>query len=220
MEVDVSIDVDEDDSGAVRVAVALDEQARRRVGDLSGQLMVEDLEAAGWTLEPPTDRPDGETVVTAEKPFAASAELGPIMEELAGAGGPFRNFTLERQTGALTTTYTLEGEVDLSAGVEGFGDDDLRQRLQGSGFGLDRQSLERETGTPLEQLFDVRVTADLPGGGAEWQAPVGEVTVVEATSRQLHGERVAWFSVGAVSVLALVVIVLGRALRRRGRGAP
>ncbi|MBW3644567.1 MAG: hypothetical protein KY441_03600, partial [Actinobacteria bacterium] len=101
------------------------------------------------------------------------------------------------------------------AGVEGFGDEDLRQRLQGSGFGLDRQSLERETGTSLEQLFDVRVTADLPGGGAKFAAPVGERTVVEATSRQLHGERVAWFTMAAVSILALLALVLAGARRQR-----
>ncbi|MBW3546561.1 MAG: hypothetical protein KY452_00270 [Actinobacteria bacterium] len=215
IEVDVGVDVDEDGSGAVRVAVAFDEEALRRVEDLSEQLVLDDLEAAGWTVEPPTEQPDGGTVVAAEKPFTTATELAQVMEELAGAGGPFRNFTVARETGVLTTTYTLEGEVDLTAGVEGFGDDDLHQRLQGSGFGLDRASLERETGTPLEQLFDVRMIADLPGGGAEFRAPVGERTVVEATSRQLHAERVAWFSVAAVATLALVVIVARRALARR-----
>ncbi len=215
IQVHVGVDVDGDGSGAVRVAVTFDEEALRRVDDLSEQLVVDDLEAAGWTVEQPTEGPDGTTVVAAEKPFATTAELGQVVEELGGAGGPFRNFTVERQTGVLTSTYTLEGEVDLTAGVEGFGDEDLRQRLQGSGFGLDRQSLERETGTSLEQLFDIRVTADLPGGGAKFAAPVGERTVVEATSRQLHGERVAWFTMAAVSILALLALVLAGARRQR-----
>ena len=217
IQVDVGVDVDVDGSGGVRVAVAFDEEALRQVDDLSGQLVLDDLEAAGWTVEPPTEQPDGGTVVAAGKPFATASELAQVMEELGGAGGPFRNFTVARETGVLTTTYTLEGEVDLTAGVEGFSDEDLRQRLQGSGFGLDRASLERETGTPLEQLFDVWVTADLPSGGAEFRAPVGERTIVEATSRQLHAERVVWFSVAAVSVLALVVIVLLRARNRPRR---
>ena len=215
IQVDVGVDVDDDGSGAVRVAVTFDEEALRRVDDLSEQLVLDDLEAAGWTVEPPTERPGGGTVVAAEKPFTAATELAQVMEELAGAGGPFRNFTVARETGLVTATYTLEGEVDLTAGVEGFSDEDLRQRLQGSGFGLDRASLERETGTPLEQLFDVRVTADLPGGGAELRAPVGERTLVEVTSRQLQAERVAWFSVAAVSALTLVAILVLRTVRRR-----
>ena len=215
IQVDVGVDVDDDGSGSVRVAVAFDEESLRRIDDLSEQLVVDDLEAAGWIVEQPVEQPDGTTVVAAEKPFATTAELALVVEELGGAGGPFRNFTVERQTGILATTYTLKGEVDLTAGVEGFGDEDLRQRLQGSGFGLDRESLEREAGTPLEQLFDVQVTADLPGGGAEFEAPVGERTVVQATSRQLHGERVGWFSVAAVSALALLAIVARRALARR-----
>ncbi|MBW3646090.1 MAG: hypothetical protein KY441_11385, partial [Actinobacteria bacterium] len=131
IQVHVGVDVDGDGSGAVRVAVTFDEEALRRVDDLSEQLVVDDLEAAGWTVEQPTEGPDGTTVVAAEKPFATTAELGQVVEELGGAGGPFRNFTVERQTGVLTSTYTLEGEVDLTAGVEGFGDEDLRQRLQG-----------------------------------------------------------------------------------------
>lgn len=215
IQVDVGVDLDDDGSGAVRVAVTFDEEALRRVDDLSEQLVLDDLEAAGWTVEPPTVQPDGGTVVRAEKPFTAANQLAQVMEEVAGAGGPFRNFTVARETGLLTATYTLEGEIDLTAGVEGFGDEDLRQRLQGSGFGLDRASLERETGTPLEQLFDVRVTADLPGGGAELRAPVGERTVVEVTSSQLLAERVAWFSVAAVSALTLVAILVLRAVRRR-----
>lgn len=215
IQVDVGVDVDDDGSGAVRLAVTFDEEALRRVDDLSEQLVLDDLEGAGWTVERPTQQPDGGTVVVAEKPFSTATEFSQVMEELAGAGGPFRNFTVDRETGFLTATYTLEGEVDLTAGVEGFGDEDLRQRLQGSGFGLDRASLERETGTPLEQLFDVRMRADLPGGGGELRAPVGERTVVEFTSRQLLAERVAWFSVAAVSVLTLVAIVARRALARR-----
>lgn len=216
MHVDVAVDADDDGSGAVRVAVALDEEASRRIEDLSAHLVVEDLQAAGWTVEPPADRPDGGTAVAAEKPFATAAELGKVVEELAGTGGPLRNFTLAQETGPLTTTYTLEGEVDLTAGVEGFSDDDLRQRLQGSGFGLDRESLERETGIPLEQLFELRVITDLPGSLAdEWPAPVGQRTPIVASSRQIHVQRVAWFAVAVASALALVALLTRRALSGR-----
>jgi hypothetical protein len=216
IEVDVGIDVDDDGSGVVRVALALDEAASRRIDDLSTHLVVDDLEAAGWTVSPAADRADGGTVVTAEKPFATVAELGRVVEEVAGAGGPLRNFTVTQETGVLATTYTLEGEVDLTAGVEGFGDDDLRQRLAGSGFGLDRASLEQETGIPLEDLFELRITTDLPGlGSEEWRAPVGERTVLAATSRRLQAERVAWFSVAALSSLVLVALLTRRALSAR-----
>lgn len=119
IQVHVGVDVDGDGSGAVRVAVTFDEEALRRVDDLSEQLVVDDLEAAGWTVEQPTEGPDGTTVVAAEKPFATTAELGQVVEELGGAGGPFRNFTVERQTGVLTSTYTLEGRSTSPPALRG-----------------------------------------------------------------------------------------------------
>lgn len=231
MEVDLALDVERDGSGAVTVVVALDPDAAGRVTDLSGQLQVDDLREAGWTVDGPQRRADGATTITASKPFADVTEVERVVAEVSGADGPFQALRLERQTSFLSTTYALTGEVDLVSGIEGFGDDDLSRRLEGSGFGLATAQIEQLTGADIADTFAFVVRAEMPGsvvaagatavtdGEVRWEPTIGERTTLKATSRVLHGTRLLWLSVAATTALASVVALAWPALRRRGSPA-
>lgn len=235
MDAEVALDVDGDGSGEVQVAVVLDEEAAGRITDLAAELRLDDLAAAGWAVEGPEDQGDGSTRVAVSKPFATPEDAGEVMAEVSGPGGPLRGLTLERRRSFLSTTFSFNGEVDLTAGIDGFSDDELRQRLEGSGFGLGTADLERVTGAPVSDTFGLEVRAELPGGprageastgvphvtgeAVVWRPDIGEVTTLAATSNMVHRERLVWLGVALAAALA-VVLVLARRARRSRRDAP
>lgn len=226
IDVGVGVDVTADGSGEVEVAVTLDRDAAGRVSDLAGQLRVDDLRAAGWVIDGPTPGPDGSVELSATKPFSRVDDAGAVLEEISGVEGPFQGFLVSRQRSFFATTYHLDGVVALDDGIEGFSDEALRQRLEGSGFGLGTAQVEQLTGEPLADTFHFDVRVRLPGklvegppaGGDDevtaWSPEVGETTVLAASSRQLHTARLAWLAAACAAMVALVAVLVAR---RRGR---
>ena len=210
----------------MRVAVGLDADAARRVPNLKDDLRTDDLTDRGWTIVGPRKEADGRTWIRAQKPFDDPAGAQRVIEEISGADGPVRDFRLERTTSFLTTKTTFTGAVDLTGGIEAFGDQDLRDRLGGSSIGIDPRQLEQRIGQVLDRIFTFRVVTRLPGDidsnapleagdGAEWRPTLGERVTLVATSSALNTRQVVGTVVAAVAALALVVAVVVRRLRRR-----
>lgn len=226
MQVDLGIDVSRDGSGEVAVAVQLDAEAADRLPDLATQLRLDDLQAAGWDVEGPTPT-GGSTVIRATKAFATPEQATRVLQDVSGVAGPFQGFQVSRRSSVLSTDYTLTGVVDLSAGVEGFVDEELRRRLEGGDLSLETSQLEELTGAPLEETFRFEVRAELPGsvdvggGGrvegdtAVWTPVVGERLMLAASSETLHHQRLAWMGVSGAALLLLVVALV--LARRRSR---
>ena len=232
LRINVAVDVDDDGSGVVRVAVGLDEDAVRRVPDLANQLQLDDLVEAGWVITGPAPESDGYTWIRAAKRFATPEQASAIMQEISGPDGPFRDFRVERRSGFLKTTYDFTGSVDLSGGVEGFSDDALRERLDGTSFGVDPAEIEEMAQAALDEIFVFRVAALLPGevesnapvavsGGAVWQPTLGEQATFRATGERWNLVPIGLAVVAALAGLGLLAIVIVRARRwRRHRGTP
>jgi hypothetical protein len=221
VETTVGIDADADGTGRVQVEVALDREAAERVPDLADQLRVDDLRAAGWEVGRPEKDDDGGVTVEAAKRYRTPAEATQAVEELSGPNGPFRAFRLRRERSFLRTRTEFAGTVDLSGGVEGFGDDTLRERLGGSALGFDPADLERRLGQPLSRIFTFRVVARLPGdvssnapttadNGAVWRPALGERVVLQATAERWNIRNIAAAAVSAGAAAALVVLLVRR----------
>ncbi len=212
IDTDVDIAVDPDGSGTVTVTVRLDRAAAAKVPDLDQSLLVADLRSTGWKVTGPDARQGGAVVVRATKGFARPEELATVMAEVSGREGPFRGFSLVRSHSFAKTTYRLEGTVDLSEGLEAFGDPELRVLLGGEMFGRPVADLEREAGAPLSEAVRFTVRADLPGGGTkEWRPVLGRPAVRVEASSASRGPR-AWlfaFSavVAAVGFLTTLVLI-------------
>lgn len=220
---DVAVDVRATTTGGghVRATVTLDEAAAAEVSDLAGELRIDDLERAGWKIEGPTTAAGSGLTVRATKGFTSAAGAARAMEELSGSGGPFRSLVLTRQRTFWKTRTTLRGAVDLSAGLDVFGDDTLKQRLGGPTLGMDPAAVERELGRPLADVFSFELAARLPGGvesnapvsrgdGAIWPVRLGQSVAVTAGSEAWN---VVNIGLGAVSLLAaasLVVVLVRR----------
>lgn len=223
VDVGVGVDTRPDGSGTVQVSATLDKEAVEQAGPLA----LDDLKKAGWRVDGPTPTSSGGAVVRVTKPFRDAADLAKVMAEVSGDKGPFRGFTLRRHRSFFTTTTRFSGVVDLSPGVAGFTDEDLRKRLGGTDSGLDPAAVERVTRARLNELFSFSVTARLPGSvttsnapttvgnGAVWRPKLGEQITMDATSRSYNTAPIVFAVVAIVAAVALLIVVGSRLVRRR-----
>lgn len=215
----VRLDVDlvarQDGAGEVRATLVLDKEAAAQVPDLANDLRLDDLDAAGWKVEGPSRSDDGEVRVEAVKSFTTPAGAGRAVEELSGPKGPFRDFKLRVERSFLETRTSVDGTVDLSAGLEGFSDEVLRQRL-GSPLGVDVATVERQLGKPLKEMFRVSVGARLPGEAPTVVTPeLGQRVELVASAKRLNVERIVAGAMALVAGLALLAVLLRRLLTSR-----
>src|SRR5439155_12877724 len=147
----VGVDARADGSGTVSVAVGLDRDAVARAGGLRERLRVADLRRAGWTVTGPTRERDGYTWIHASHAFAAVDELRPLVAQVAGAGGPLRDFRLSRRRSFFRTRTGFSGAVDLTAGLGSIGDEGLRRALGGTAAGVSAAELQRQLGVALDR---------------------------------------------------------------------
>jgi hypothetical protein len=238
----VDVDVREDGSGTVEVAVGLDADAMTRIPDLDDDgvsgpadlvalLRVEDMAAAGWDVGEPEAPAEGDegamTWVRATKPFGTPDEAVAVLSEVTGAEGALRDLSLDRSTGFGSTSFAFAGTVDLSGGLEAFGDAGLAGALDGEPLGEDAVAIEQRLGQPLADAFALDLTVALPGSvdagtgeasgdGVTWSPRLGEgPAALEASSEQRDLAALGLAGVAAASGVALLVVLALRAVRRR-----
>lgn len=231
-DVQVAMDVAADGRGRVVATVTLDRAAAQRVGDLRSQLRVDDLVDAGWEIDGPRRAPGGGLVVAAERTFEGPQGAARAVEQLSGDDGPFRDFRIERDSTALRTRTRFSGRVDLEAGLDAFGDDDLQERL-GAPLGADAEALRRQLGAAASDAFGFEVVVRLPGrvdsnapgdaaNGAVWRPKLGEDVTLSARAEQWNAASIGFGGLAVVTGLAGLVVLLRsrrRERRHRRRGA-
>ncbi len=225
---EINLDVAEDGSGTVEVGAGVDDDALERRPTLLDDLALDDLLATGWTATAPTREADGLTWVRLRHEFATPAEVGPLIDEIAGEDGPFRDFALTRDDGFAETTYSFSGTVDFGSGVAGLTDDpQVAEALEADPAEL----IEAEIGQALDEVLRVQVGVRLPGdvtsnaptqasNGALWRPSVLEREAVElnATGTISRTDRWIWLGAAvAAGIGALLFLVIRLAAWRRDR---
>jgi hypothetical protein len=220
VQTEVTIDVAEDGSGVVEVAVGLDPDATSRVPDLDQALRLDDVRAAGWEVAGPQVEDDGHTWVRASKPFADPDQLAVVMAEVTGPGGALRDFALTEERAFARTTYELTGTVDLSGGLEAFTDEELAALLGGEPLGVSVEELEAELGEPLGEVFTMQLTVAMPDGSETTVEPVlgdPDPTTVQASSTTWRPDTLVFAGVAAVAVVLLLLVAVISPIRRMRR---
>jgi hypothetical protein len=223
----VTVDVAEDGSGTVEVAVGLDPAALEELPDLDGDgartaadleelVRDDDLVAAGWTVEPAATDGDGTTWVRARRAFGTPEEAETVLAELTGPDGPLRDMRLARSESFGRDRFELSGTVDLRGGLEAFGDEAMAAVLEGEPLGEDPAAIEERLGRPLAEVFTFELTAALPGGTTTWSPRLGEGPVeVRAESTAYDWPVLGLAALAVASFVALVVVLVVRAVRGR-----
>jgi hypothetical protein len=215
----VNTKVNADGSGTVAVGVGLDDEALAKVGDLPAQLRVDDLKASGWTVTSPSREDDGYTWVRASKPFADPAAAAAVLDEVNGSDGAFGGWKVAKTSSALSTSYSVQGKVDLSKGMATFTDPALETTLGGDPFGGAVADLEKEQGRPVADMVDVQVTVEVPGSTKTYTPSLGDErpTAVKVTSSSLGLLVKALFVVAVSALIGLALMLLRRRSVRRHR---
>jgi putative hydrolase of the HAD superfamily len=216
----VDIDVADDGSGSVAVAVTFDADAAARVADLDGLLRTDDLASAGWAITGPDEQPDGSVVVRAEKPFASPDQLPAVLAEVSPA---FTSASIERRRSFGELQWVFDGAVDFTGGAEQFGDDQLSTLLGGRPLGRDVATIEQETGTTVADATGLVLDVSLPGETTEqWSFRLDQpgAQQLHLTSTIEEGSAKVWALVAAVGAALLVLVVLVWIVRGGRRRSP
>lgn len=230
---ELNVTVEEDGSGDVEVALALDDDALSRRPDVFDELDLSDLTDTGWQVTGPAEEADGDTWIRARHDFGTPEELETLVAEVAGEDGPFRDFELSREDAFTESRYHFSGTVDFTAGAGALVEDpELAEALDAEPIEL----LEQRLGAAIDEMVEVQVAVRLPGSvesnartraenGAVWRPSVVDREAVElrATGTVSRTERLVWSGVAVAAGFALVLYLLVRAAawrRARRRATP
>lgn len=229
----VEVDVHDDGSGVVTVAVTLDRSAATELGEPAA-VAVEDLEEVGWDVADP-EEVDGGLRLVARRSFARPGDLPRVLEEVGGVGGVFREVALVVRDGPGRVSYRFDARVVLSGDPAQFADPELAAALGGLPLGRTPEELAF-LGADDPATATLELAVRLPGpapdtdgrvvdGRAVWRFPVtgGAPTdqAVRSSSRVVdRTATILLVAAVAVAVVALVVLVAGAVRRvRRSSGS-
>lgn len=179
----IEVQVDDDGGGSVYVAVALDAEAAARSVNYEASLPIEDLKATGWTVTGPAQEADGRIWLRAQKPFSQVSQLPGLIDEVAGKGGPLRDFKVDTTSSFGKRGWAFSGTVDLSGGLTSFTDPELAAALGGTPLGQSPEKYaEALGGATLESLVKLNIVVDLPGEVQESNGNVGKAGLAAPTT--------------------------------------
>ena len=177
------------------------------------RIQLEDVRQAGWEGPGLVRNADESARFALSHRFRNVAEANALIDQMSGARGPLAGLRLERTRTPLSTSITLSGPGNFRDGLAAFGDDQLTSATGNGPFGLtDAEVLRQSNGASLDDVFSLRLDANLIDKQKSWRLPIGSATQVRSGARSTSWATIGG-GVGALgAVIALVVLQ-----RRSGR---
>lgn len=191
--------------GVVSLRVALDRDAVAALGGSVTQgAQTSDLKQAGWDISPVRTTKSGGAEVDVSKAFHRPSDLGAVIDELSGPGGPLQHFSLVRHRSFLETSYRLRGTASLGAGAAsatGFANTpDLAARLRDAG--VDPGQVESLLAGRAADGLHLRLVVALPGATRTWTLEPGPPRPVDLSSSAIDWSRLVLLLLAAVCAVA------------------
>ncbi len=213
-QVDVSVDVavEPDGTGLITVIATADAELVAQVPSLANDLALDDVIAAGWSIDGPNPTADGGLTMHMSHPFASATEATNLLQSL---GPPFAQMDFSRSTTGDVTTTSLSGRMVLTS-FDAFADSDLVEAVGSEPFA---EQIAENGATPGES-FTATLRVALPGeletdltnvapndaGVLVWELPNdGTPTLIQAETRQAPGEGGRWARPLSIAVLVLLI---------------
>ena len=240
--VDISIDVKmaADGSGTVTVTATADSDIVTQAPNLVADMHLDDIRAAGWSIQGPAKTPSGGLEIVLTHPFTTPKQATAILADLNGPGGPLKSITLARTKKDETTTYSLGGTLQIDGGLEAFSDTDLSAAVGAAPYAAQAAA----SGTTPQQAVTVKFRAKLPGTvkkstatsgsassatGLAWSVPL-DGTIIDVTTQSTQkaakniwaspvarGAKIVFFVWIVAAVFFIVYVVIARRRRRHVR---
>jgi hypothetical protein len=236
--VDITIDVkmSADGSGTITVTATADSDVVTQAPNLVADMHLDDIKAAGWSVQGPAKTPSGGLQIVLTHPFATPKQATAILADLNGPSGPLKSITLTRSKKGDTTTYSLGGTLQIVGGLDAFSDADLFAAL-----GATPYAAQAAASPSPDQAVTVKFRAKLPGTvkkstatsgsassptGLAWPVPLSGSIVDVTTQSTQHDAKNIWasplargakivFSVWIVASVCFIAFVIFARRRRR-----
>ena len=157
---DITLAVKPNGTGTISVVITADKDIIAKAPGLKADIRTDDLVAAGWKVEGPTDTKDGGLTITLTHDFLGPAEATTLLGQINGTRGPLHEMVMTRTGKDTNSTYTLAGRLEVNGGLEAFADDATLNLLGGAPYAADVQAAGLDLGdlgTALHQCLDVCV---------------------------------------------------------------
>lgn len=162
VQIETTIDVELNGKGTITQGIGFDDAALQRVGNPARALRADDLKQAGWEVGAVSK--EGElTWIRVTHSFATPEEGTALLAQLSGPDGPYRNMLIQRTDGLFSTSVKVTGEVDTTAGLSMFGDQQLASALGGDASGGLLAKIEEEENAAPESMVALDLVVN-PGG--------------------------------------------------------
>ena len=236
--VDMSIDVvmGDDGTGTISVTATADADIVSQAPSLLTDLRFDDVKAAGWTVDGPAATPAGGLQVVLRHGFRTPREATAILATLNGSSGPLKAITLARTKSGGTTTFSLNGTLQVAGNLDAFSDSDLFATVGATPYAAQVAAAGLQPG----QAFTIHFQAKLPGTvktstatagsassptGLSWAVPSDGTVVDVATVATQKESKNVWASplargamiamIGWIVLAAAFIVYVVMARRRR-----
>ena len=212
IQLQVTIDVQEDGSGMVTAGIGLDPIAQDQdvFTDLETILRTSDLSANGWEFQATGKAADGRVWYEASKAFLSPEDLQGILEELTSSPNAFTGWIISLDSSNAKRVYGVSGKVDLREGFNMFTDAELSGLLEEPPLGISLEKLEADLGQNPEDSVSMKITINLPGAGEQsYDIPLGEQRSIDATGESIHrgNQILGWAILALLALLALALLM-------------
>lgn len=171
----ISLQVKPNGTGTISVVATADKAIVDKAPDLKGDIRTDDLVAAGWKIDGPTENEDGGLTITMTHPFSGPAEATALFTQINGSRGPLHDMVLARTGKDTNSTFTLAGRLEVNGGLEAFADDATLTLLDGAPYAAEVAA----AGLDLGDAISIEFEAALPGK-------------VDATTGQVADNTITW----------------------------
>lgn len=215
VQIETKIDVGLDGKGTITQSIGFDDAALKRVGDPAQALRADDLVQAGWEVDAASKEGDL-TWIRVHQSFETPEEGTALLAQLSGPDGPYRDMLISRSDGFLSTSVKVAGQIDTTAGLQMFGDQQLATTLGGDASGGLLAKIEAEEKAPPASMvgLDLIVTA-----GGTTKTYDASFTDTDTQKVKVSSSRDKFLEIlGTLFVLLLVVLtaaVIGLRYRKR-----
>ena len=159
VQIETKIDVGLNGKGTITQGIGFDDAALKRVGDPAQALRADDLVQAGWEVDAASKEGDL-TWIRVHQSFETPEEGTALLAQLSGPDGPYRDMLISRSDGFLSTSVKVTGQIDTTAGLQMFGDQQLATALGGDASGGLLAKIEAEEKAPPASMVDLNLVVN------------------------------------------------------------
>lgn len=186
---DITLAVKPNGTGVITLVVTADKDIVDKAPGLRADIRTDDIIAAGWKVDGPSDTQDGGLTITLSHDFSGPAEATALLGQISGTRGPLHEMVITRTGKDTNSTYTLAGRLEVNGGLNAFADDATLQLLGAAPYAADVQAAGLDLGDAVGITFNVALpgkvnttTGQSADGVITWRVPMDGTPVDLATS--------------------------------------